>query len=138
MVSAEKCLQLKIRETGQRGGTGPVDILSGASQCDMPGSWLRKNPFHEDVAIHQTLHFSIDPGWLYSAPRATCGLWEEGTQNNNKVGWTEVGRATQESLLLRDLLAKAHPSFPLDFQGQDAAILLSCPASVGLAKNQGL
>lgn len=61
MVSAENCLQVKVREAGQRGGTGPEDFPSGASQCDMPGSF-QESPFPEAVATHQTLHFPTDSG----------------------------------------------------------------------------
>ena len=117
MVSAEKCLQLKVRETGQRGGRGQINSLSDASQYDKPGSWLHKSPFPEVVAIHQTLNSSIDPGWLSCAPRATHGLWEKGTTPITRLEGHGLCRATQESLLLEDLLAKAHLSFSLDVQG---------------------
>lgn len=57
------------------------------------------------------------------------------TQFSNKVGWTEAGdcRANQESLLFKDLLAKAHPSFSLDFQGSGCSnpATLSCLCRAG-------
>lgn len=79
MVSAEKCLQLEVREAGQRKEAGPVDFLSGASQSDMLEYWLYKSPFLEDVAIHQTLHFPTDTGCLSRAPRGY--MWALGARD---------------------------------------------------------
>lgn len=86
MVSAEKCLQLKVRETGQRGGRGQIHIFSDSSQYK-PGSWLYKSPFTEVVAIHQTQLFNrLEMDVL--CPKGYSWTLGERDHTKTKVGWT--------------------------------------------------
>lgn len=119
MVPAEKCLQLKVRETGQRGGSGQINNLSDARQYGKPGSWLHKSPFPEVVAIHQTLNSSIDPGWLSCAPRATPGLWEKGTAPITRLDGHELVSVEPPRTLCRSGIywPKPTPPFPLMSKG---------------------
>lgn len=124
-----------MRETGQRGGRGHINSLSDASQCDKPISWLHKTPFPEVVAVHQTLHSSIDPGCLSCAPGAKLGLWEKGTTPITRLDGRELVSAVPGRGLCHMGSAGQSPS--LLFLGcprvVDVANPLACPASVGLA-----